>query len=109
MRYAEYLEKVACLDKQIADCLKHEARAASGHPWYLKVMPSLAARVIEDSARKRGALARRRAEIERSMFGAASLLWNADPTAFFRRTVPSSDEAVERLRAAADAAYDLQS
>ena len=108
MRYSEYHTKLARLDKQIVDCLHREARAAEGHPWYFKVMPSLAAKAIDSLAAKRCELARERAKLERETFGAASLLWNADPTAVFRRTVPGSDEAVERLRAVADAAFDLQ-
>lgn len=108
MRYAEYREKIARLDKQIAECVRREVRAANGHPWYFKVMPSLAAKAIEESSAKRGELARARARLEREIFGAASLVWNVDPTAVFRRTVPSSEDAIERLRAAADAAFDLQ-
>lgn len=108
MRYAEYHKKVARLDKEIADCLRREARAASGSPWYYRVMPSLAAKAIEESSARRAKLARSRAKLERDVFGAASLLWNADPEAVFRHTVPVSDEAVERLRAAADAAFDVQ-
>ena len=107
MRYAEYREKLARLDKEIADCVRREDRAASGHPWYFKVMPILAANAIEAATSKRVELARARARLERETFG-ASLLWNAEPTAVFRRTVPSSDDAVERLRAAADASFDLQ-
>lgn len=108
MRYAEYREKLACLDKEIADCVHREDRAASGHPWYFKVMPILATMAIEEASNRRGKLARARARLERETFGAASLMWNVEPTAVFRRTIPSSDDAVERLRAAADAAFDLQ-
>jgi hypothetical protein len=108
MRYAEYHKKIARLDKEIADCLRREARAASGSPWYYRVMPSLAAKAIEESSARRAKLARARATLERDVFGAASLVWNADPVAVFRRTVPGSEQAVERLRAAADAAFDLQ-
>ena len=108
MRYAEYHKKLARLDKEIAECVRREAKAASGSPWYFRVVPSLAAKAIEEASAKRGELARQRARLEREIFGEASLLWNADPVAVFRRTVPSSDDAVERLRAAADAAFDLQ-
>lgn len=107
MRYAEYHKKLARLDKDIAECLRREARAAAGSPWYFRVMPSLATKAIEASSTKRVKLARARAQLERETFAAASLLWNADPVAVFRRTVPASDEAVARLRAAADAAFDL--
>ncbi|NIJ48877.1 hypothetical protein [Rhizomicrobium electricum] len=108
MRYAEYHKEIARLDKEIAECLRREARAAGGSPWYYRVMPSLAAKAIEESAARRTKLARSRAKLERDVFGAASLLWNADPVAVFRRTVPASDEGIERLRAAADAAFEQQ-
>jgi len=108
MRYAEYREKLARLDKEIADCVRREDRAASGHPWYFKVMPILATMAIEEASNQRGKLARARARFERETFGVASMMWNAEPTAVFRRTVPSSDDAVERLRASADASFDLQ-
>jgi hypothetical protein len=108
MRYAEYHKKIARLDQEIAECLAQEDRAASGKPWYLKVMPSLAMKAIEASNRKRCALARERAKLVRETFGGTSLLWNADPTAVFRRTVPGSSEAVEQLRTVADAAFDQQ-
>jgi hypothetical protein len=108
MRYAKYREQLARLDKEIAECVRREAKAASGHPWYFKVMPILAAKAIEVASNKRGELARARARLERETFSAASLIWNAEPTAVFRRTVPGSEDAVERLRAAADAAFDLQ-
>jgi hypothetical protein len=107
MQYTEYHQKLARLDKEIAECVRRENRAASGSPFWFRVMPSLATRAIEVAAARRGELARQRARLEREVFGAASLLWNADPVAVFRRTVPSSDDAVERLRAAADAAFDL--
>lgn len=108
MRYAEYHKEIARLDKEIAECLNREIRAANGKPWYLGVMPSLAAKTIEAAAGRRAKLARKRARIDRETFGAASLLWNADPTAVFRRSVPSSESAVELLRVAADAAFDIQ-
>jgi len=108
MRYAEYHKKIAHLDQEIAECFAREDRAASGKPWYLKVIPSLAVKAIEASNQKRCMLARERAKLVRETFRGASLLWNADPNAVFRRTVPSSGEAVEQLRAAADAAFDQQ-
>jgi len=107
MRYAEYHEKIARLDKQIAECSRREARAAAGSPWYFRMMPSLADKAIADASAKRLRLARQRALLEREVFSSASLLWNSDPVAVFRRTVPASDQAVDRLRAAADAAFDL--
>jgi hypothetical protein len=108
MRYAEYHQKIARLDKEIAECLRCEARAASGSPWYYRVMPSLAAKAIEESRTRRTKLARSRAKLESNVFAAASLLWNADPVAVFRRTVPVSEDAVGQLRAAADAMFNLQ-
>jgi hypothetical protein len=107
MRYAEYHKKIARLDKEIADCQRREARAASGSPWYYRVMPSLAAKAIEEASARRAKLARQRAKLERDVFGAASLLWNADPVAVFRK-VAASGQSAEDLRAAADAAFDLQ-
>ena len=104
MRYAEYLKTLARLDKEIAECLRREEKAASGKPWYFKVVPSLAANAIEVASEQRGKLARTRARLERETY-AASLLWNVDPVAVFRRTVPSSPDAVALLRAAADAAF----
>jgi hypothetical protein len=109
MRYAEYQKKVARLDRQIGDCLRREERVASGRPWYFKMAPSLAVSAIETSNRKRAVLARERARLDRETFGAASLIWNVEPTAVFLRTVPSSPEAIDQLRAAADAAYDIRS
>lgn len=108
MRYAEYHKKLARLDKQIAECVRREAKAASGSPWWFRVVPSLATKAIDVAAAQRGKLARERAKLEHEVFGGASLLWNVDPVAVFRRTVPSSENAVQRLRAAADAAFDLK-
>ena len=108
MRYAEYHKNLARLDKEIAECLRREIRAANGSPWYYRMMPSLAAKAIAAASTRRGELARQRARLERETFGASSLLWNVDPVAVFRRSVPSSDEAVSQWRAAADAAFDLQ-
>lgn len=108
MRYAQYHKKLARLDKQIAECVRREAKAASGSPWWYRVMPSLAAKAIDEAATRRAKLARERARLEYEVYGASSLLWNTDPVAVFRRTVPSSEEAVVRLRAAADAAFQLK-
>lgn len=109
MRYAEYHKKITRLDQRIAVYIDRETRATSGNgPWFVKLFPSLRQTAIDVASRKRVELARERARLEREQFGGASLLWNADPVAVFRRTVPSSQEAIERLRAAADAAYDQQ-
>lgn len=107
MRYAEYQKAVARLDSEIAKKRTREQRAAQGRaPWYLHLFPDMRAAVIEKAAKERAVLAGKRATLEREMFGTASLLWNCDPAAVFRRSVPSSPEAVETLRAAADAALD---
>lgn len=108
MRYAEYHKKLARLDKEIAACLVRESRVAEGRPWYFRMMPSLAAKVIEETAARRETLAGKRAKLERDAIGADALMWNADPAAVFRRTVPGSDESVALLRSAADAAFDLK-
>lgn len=108
MRYAEYQKKIARLEQQIDECLRREARAASGRPWYYRIVPSLAASAIEASGCKRAALARQRARLERETFANAGLMWNADPAAVFLRTVPSSPAAIDKLRAAADAAFDIR-
>jgi hypothetical protein len=109
MRYAEYLKQTTKLEKQIADCLGREIKAASGNgPWYVRLFPSLRSTTIEVANRKRGVLARKRAQLEREMFADPSTVWNADVTAVFRATVPSSPDAVERLREAANAMIDVQ-
>ncbi|NIK89687.1 hypothetical protein FHS83_003005 [Rhizomicrobium palustre] len=107
MRYAEYHKEIARLDKEIAKKLFREERAANGSgPWYLHLFPDMRSSVVEKAARERLALAKKRALLERDMFGAATLICNADATAVFRRTVPSSSDAVETLRVAADAALE---
>lgn len=107
MRYAEYLKQATHLENNIAECLSREIRAANGKgPWYVRLFPSLRSTTIEVANRKRGVLARKRAQLERAMFADPSTVWNADVTAVFRKTVPSSPDAIERLRDAANAAFD---
>jgi|GEM_PF-1430157 len=109
MRYAEYHKEVARLDKEIAKQLDREVRASgNGGPWYLHLFPDMRTSVAAKAAKKRGELARQRALFEREMFGADALIWNSNPAAVFRRTVPASPEAVATLRAAADAALELK-
>jgi hypothetical protein len=106
MRYAEYLKQATRLEREIADCLEREIKAANGSgPWYVKLFPGLRSTTIHVANRKRGVLARKRTMLEREMFD-PSTLWNADVNAVFRRTVPNSQEAVEHLRSVADAAFD---
>jgi hypothetical protein len=109
MRYEEYLKQATRLEKEIANCLSREIKAASGSgPWYVKLFPGLRSTTINVANRKRGVLARERAKLEREAFADPSTVWNADAAAVFRRAVPSSPEAIEHLRLAADAAFDIQ-
>jgi stage V sporulation protein SpoVS len=105
MRYAEYHKALARLDSEIAKQLDREVRAANGAgPWFLHLFPDMRGSVIDKAAGKRAALAQQRAAIEQEMFGAAALMWNANAAAVFRRSVPTSGDAIATLRAAADAA-----
>ena len=109
MRYTEYHKAMARLDGQIAKQLDREQRAAGGGgPWYLHLFPDMRDGVIDKAANNRAQLAGQRARLEQEMYGAAGLLWNANPAAVFRRTVPASADAVATLRAAADAALRHQ-
>ncbi len=109
MRYAEYQKQATRLEKQIADCLNREVRAANGNgPWYVRLFPGLRNTTIEVANRKRGALAHKRAQLEREAFADPSTIWNADVSAAFRKTALGSPDAVEQLRDAANAAFDLQ-
>lgn len=109
MHYAEYQKQAARLEKEIANCLSREIKAANGSgPWYVKLFPGLRSTTINVANRKRGVLARARAKLEHEVFADPSTVWNADATAVFRRAVPSSPEAIEHLRSAADAAFDIQ-
>lgn len=110
MRYEEYLKQATRLEKEIANCLSREIKAANGSgPWYVKLFPGLRSTTINVANRKRGVLAHQRAILAREVFADPSTIWNVDVTAVFRRTVPSSPDAIEHLRSAADAAFDIQS
>ncbi len=107
MRYGEYHKALARLDGEIAKQMDREVRAANGAgPWFLHLFPDLRGSVMDKAAGKRAALAQQRAHIEQEMFAAAALLWNANAAAVFRRTVPTSADAIAKLRAAADAALE---
>ncbi len=107
MRYAEYHKALARLDSEIAKQLERELRAANGAgPWYLHLFPDMRGAVIDKAAGKRAALAQQRVLVEQQMFGGTGLMWNANAAAVFRRTVPTSAEAIATLRAAADAALE---
>jgi hypothetical protein len=107
MRYAEYHKAVARLDSEIAKQMDRELRASNGAgPWFLHLFPDMRDSVIDKAVNRRAALAQQRALIEQEMFAPAALVWNANPAAVFRRTVPTSAQAIATLRAAADAALD---
>lgn len=107
MRYTEYHKALARLDSEIGQQRERELRAANGAgPWYLHLFPDMRGSVIDKAVAKRAALAQQRALLEQEMFGGASVIWNANAAAVFRRTVPTSPDAVATLRAAADAALE---
>ena len=109
MRYQEYLKLATRLEKEIADYLSREIKAANGSgPWYVKLFPGLRSTTIQVANRKRGVLAYQRALLEREFFADPSHLFNADVNAVFRRTVPNSQEAVKHLQCVADAAVDFR-
>lgn len=105
MRYAEYQREIARLDQEIAKKRGREVRATGGGgPWYLHVFPDMRRSVSEKAARERLELVRQRTALERQMFCADAMVWNSNPAIMFRRTVPSSADAITALRSAADAA-----
>jgi hypothetical protein len=107
MRYEEYLKQAERLEKQIAECLSREVKTANGSgPWFVKLFPGLRRTTINVANRKRGMFALQRAALEREVFADPSTVFNANANLVFRRTVPNSPEAVNNLRAVADAAYD---
>jgi hypothetical protein len=105
MRYRQFYNKIAKLDRQIDRLLAKEHRLSAGKgPWYMRLAPKWRARVLARAAAKREGLAELRTRLEKEMFAASALLWNFTPSAVFRRTVPAGAEAVATLRAAANAA-----
>lgn len=109
MRYQEYLKLATRLEKEIADYLGREIKAANGSgPWYVKLFPGLRSTTIHVANRKRGMLAYQRAVLEREFFADPSYLFNADANAVLRRTMPNSPEAVKHLQSVADAAVDFR-
>jgi len=107
MRYSQYHKAVARLDAEIAKQLNRELRATNGAgPWFLHLFPDMRNSVIDKAVNARAALAKQRARVEQDMFGSAGLLWNTDAGSVFRRTVPTSEESIATLRAAADAALE---
>lgn len=109
MRYQEYLNEAARLEKQIAQCLSREIKAVNGTgPWFVKLFPGLRDTTIKVANRKRGVLAHKRAKLEREFFADPTILFNGNVTGCLRRTLPNSPEAVAQLRAMADAKIDFQ-
>ena len=109
MRYSEYLKRATRLQKEIAECWNREQKAAEGKgPWFVHFIPSLRSSAIAVASRKRQALARERHRLERDFFADPAVMWNAVAVNAFRRTVPSSPEAIRLLRSAADAALDSE-
>jgi hypothetical protein len=109
MRFSEYLKQMTRLEKTIAECWDRESKAEAGKgPWFVRVFPGLRATTITVANRKRLALARQRHRLQREYFADAAFMWNVDAVNAFRRTVPSSHDAVELLRDAADAAINFE-
>ena len=109
MRFSDYLKQMTRLEKTIAECWDREVRAESGKgPWFVRIFPGLRSTTITVANRKRLILARQRHRLQRDYFADPAFLWNADAVNAFRRTVPSSQDAVERLRDAADAAVNFE-
>ncbi|HUO98875.1 MAG TPA: hypothetical protein VMU01_09410 [Rhizomicrobium sp.] len=109
MRFSEYLKQSARIEKSIAECWDREIKAESGKgPWFVRLFPGLRATTITVASRKRQALARQRHLLQRTYFADPSYLWNADALNAFRRTVPSSADAVKLLRDAAEAALNCE-
>lgn len=109
MRFSEYLKEMTRLEKTIVECWDREMRAEAGKgPWFVRIFPGLRSTTITVANRKRLALARQRHRLQCEYFGDPAFMWNADALNAFRRTVPSSHDAVERLRDAADAAINFE-
>ncbi len=108
MRYQEYLKEATRLEREIAQCLSRETKAANGTgPWFVKLFPGLRETTIKVANRKRGVLAHKRTMLEREIFD-PSILFNTNLAACLRHTVPNSPEAVGQLQAMADASIDFR-
>jgi len=105
MRYSEFARRNARLEKAIAEYWSREVKAETGNgPWFVLLFPGLRSSTIAVANRKRLALINERHRLQRAYFGDPACMWNADAVNAFRRTVPSSPDAVSLLRTAADAA-----
>jgi hypothetical protein len=105
MRFSDYMKQRARIDRAISECWARETKAENGKgPWFVRIFPSLRETTITVASRKRAALAKQRHRLQREVFADPAYLWNGVALNAFRRTVPSSTEAVKLLRAAADAA-----
>jgi hypothetical protein len=109
MRYSEYLKQAQRLEKAIAEYRDREMKTETGKgPWFVRLFPGLRSTTIAVASRKRSALAQERYRLQRAMFADPAFVWNAGAVNAFRRTVPSSHDAIVRLRDAADAALNSE-
>jgi hypothetical protein len=109
MRYSEYLKKAERLEKSIAAYWDREMKTETGKgPWFVRIFPGLRSTTIAVASRKRGVLAGERHRLQRDYFADPAFLWNAGAVNAFRRTVPSSHDAIELLRNAANSALDSE-
>ena len=109
MRYSEYLKQAERLEKSIAELWDREVKAETGKgPWFVRIFPGLRSTTIAVASRKRAVLAAERYRLQRATFADPAFLWNAKAVNAFRQTVPSSHDAVVRLRDAANAALDSE-
>jgi len=109
MRYSDYLKRATRLEKSIAESWDREEKAETGKgPWFVRLFPGLRSSSIAVTSRKRRALAQEYHRLFRTTFADPAYLWNGDAVNAFRRTVPSSPQAVNMLRDAAEAALDCE-
>ena len=109
MRYSEYLKQAERLEKSIAEYRDREVKTETGKgPWFVRLFPGLRSTTIAVASRKRAALAQERYRLQRAAFADPAFLWNAGAVNAFRRTVPSSHDAIALLRDAADAALNSE-
>ena len=74
----------------------------------MRLFPGLRSSTIAVASRKRLALAQQHHKLFRACFADPAYLWNGDAVNAFRRTVPSSPQAIKMLRDAADAALNCE-